>query len=47
MLFLGFAWEDLLWGFQVGYMLSITGGVAAWTLLDDQGRSNDVLASSA
>ncbi len=44
-LFLGFAWEDLLWGFQIGYMLSITGGVAAWTLLDDPRRRNDVLAS--
>ncbi len=43
--FLGAAWEDLLWGFQIGYMLSITGGVAAWTLLDDPRRRNDVLAS--
>ena len=44
-MFLGAAWEDLLWGFQVGYMLSIAGGLAAWTLLDVPGRRNDILAS--
>jgi hypothetical protein len=33
-LFLGVAWEDLLWGFQVGYLLSAAGGLAAWVLLD-------------
>jgi hypothetical protein len=43
-LFLGAAWEDLLWGFQVGYMLSIVGGLAAWVLLDREERRGDVAA---
>jgi hypothetical protein len=37
-LFLGAGWEDLLWAFQVGYMLSITGGLAAWVLIERRGR---------
>ncbi len=41
-LFLGAAWEDLLWAFQIGYMLSIVGGLAAWTLLDGHGRRSDL-----
>jgi hypothetical protein len=43
-LFLGTAWEDLLWAFQVGYMLSIVGGLAAWALLDRESRRNDIAA---
>jgi hypothetical protein len=43
-LFLGAAWEDLLWAFQVGYMLSITGGLGAWVLLERQDRRGDAAA---
>jgi hypothetical protein len=43
-LFLGAAWEDLLWAFQVGYFLSIAGGLAAWVLLERNDRLGDILA---
>lgn len=43
-LFLGAAWEDLLWAFQVGYMLSVAGGLAAWVLLDRKGRWSEIAA---
>jgi hypothetical protein len=43
-LFLGTAWEDLLWGFQVGYLLSVSSGLAAWVLLERKGRFNDTVA---
>lgn len=43
-LFLGAAWEDLLWAFQVGYMLSIAGGLAAWALMDLNSRRGDIAA---
>jgi hypothetical protein len=43
-LFLGAAWEDLLWSFQVGYMLSIAGGLAAWVLLEREDRLGDLAA---
>jgi hypothetical protein len=43
-LFLGAAWEDLLWPFQIGYMLSIVGGLGAWLLLEYGRRSTDLLA---
>lgn len=43
-LFLGAAWEDLLWGFQVGYLMSVTGGLATWVLLERSGRWNDIAA---
>jgi hypothetical protein len=33
-LFLGAAWEDLLWAFQMSYLLSVAGGLAAWVLLE-------------
>jgi hypothetical protein len=35
-LFLGAAWEDLLWAFQVGYLLSVAGGLATLALLDSK-----------
>ncbi|HEV3047491.1 MAG TPA: hypothetical protein VGY13_09040 [Solirubrobacteraceae bacterium] len=41
-LFLGAAWEDLLWPFQIGYGLSIVGGLGAWVLLDRAERRADV-----
>ena len=43
-LFLGAAWEDLLWAFQVGYMLSVAGGLAAWVLLERKGRWSEIAA---
>jgi hypothetical protein len=43
-LFLGAAWEDLLWAFQVGYMLSIAGGLAAWVLIERSSRWTDLVA---
>jgi hypothetical protein len=46
-LFLGAAWEDLLWAFQVGYLLSIVGGLAAWLLLERRDRAGGVLATVA
>lgn len=41
-LFLGAAWEDLLWAFQIGYMLSIAGGLAAWVLVEREDRLGDL-----
>jgi hypothetical protein len=46
-LFLGAAWEDLLWAFQTGYLLSIVGGLAAWLLIERRDRLGDVLAMGA
>jgi hypothetical protein len=46
-LFLGAAWEDLLWAFQIDYMLSIAGGLAAWALLERRDRFGDVGAMFA
>jgi hypothetical protein len=43
-LFLGAAWEDLLWAFQVGYMLSIVCGLATWLVLEREDRRGDVAA---
>lgn len=44
-LFLGAAWEDLLWAFQVTYMLSVAGGLAAWVLLERDDRWSKVAAT--
>jgi hypothetical protein len=41
---LGAAWEDLLWAFQVTYMLSVAGGLGAWVLLERRDRSGDLAA---
>jgi hypothetical protein len=46
-LFLGAAWEDLLWAFQVGYLLSIVGGLAAFVLIERRDRLGDALAMLA
>jgi len=43
-LFLGAAWEDLLWAFQVTYMLSVAGGLGAWVLLERRDRAGDLAA---
>jgi len=43
-LFLGVAWEDLLWAFQIGYLLSVAGGLAVWVLLERRGRPAEIAA---
>ena len=43
-LFLGTAWQDLLWPFQVGYLASIAGGLAALLAIE---RGSDRVASAA
>src|SRR4051812_1560215 len=47
LLFLGQAWEDLLWGFQVGFLLSVLGGLVAWWALDRGDRTGDIVACAA
>jgi hypothetical protein len=46
-LFLGAAWEDLLWAFQISYLLSVAGGLSAWMLLDRRDRLADLGAMVA
>ena len=43
-LFLGSAWEDLLWAFQMGFFLSLAGGVGALVMLRRDDHKGDVLA---
>jgi hypothetical protein len=44
-LFLGAAWEDLLWPFQIGYFGSMAAGLGALLALERDGRNRDVLAA--
>lgn len=44
-LFLGAAFEDLLWAFQIGYFGSLALGVATFLALDRDDRRGDVLAA--
>src|SRR4051794_15435758 len=44
MLFLGAAWEDLTWAFQIGFVAAVTFGIAALLALDAR---RDVLAGLA
>jgi hypothetical protein len=46
-LFLGVAWEDLLWPFQITFILSLAGGLAALFLVDRGTRRADVGAALA
>jgi hypothetical protein len=41
-LFLGVAWEDLLWAFQMDYLLSIAAGLLALVLLERTDRRGEV-----
>jgi hypothetical protein len=41
LLFLGSAWQDLLWPFQIGFLGSVAGGLAALTLIDCDDRRFD------
>lgn len=44
LLFLGSAWEDLLWPFQIGYLSSLAAGLGAFLALDRHDRTGDVTA---
>jgi hypothetical protein len=44
-LFLGRAWQDLLWPFQIQYVGAVAGGLAALLLLDRSDRAGDIGAS--
>lgn len=46
-LFLGPAWEDLLWPFQVGFFAGMSGGLAMLLGFDREDRAGDVLATVA
>lgn len=43
-LFLGTAWEDLLWTFQIGFSISITCGIGALIMLRREDRKGDRIA---
>jgi len=43
-LFLGAAWRDLLWSFQIGYFGAIAAGIAALLALERDDRRGDLLA---
>ena len=42
LMLLGPAWQDLLWPFQIGFLGSVAGGLAALALLDRNTRRADV-----
>jgi hypothetical protein len=44
-LFLGRAWQDLLWPFQIGYLASVAGGLGAFLLLERRTRRADTWAA--
>jgi hypothetical protein len=46
LLFLGPAWQNFLWPFQIGWLLSLAGGLGALILLDRRDRRGDVGASA-
>jgi hypothetical protein len=46
LLFLGPAWQDLLWPFQIGFVGSALGGVAMLLALEREDRRGDVAASA-
>lgn len=47
LLFMGASWPNMIWAFQMDYMLSVTAGVAAWVLLDRHDRIGDLGAMAA
>ncbi|MGZ4270652.1 MAG: hypothetical protein ACXVFN_20040 [Solirubrobacteraceae bacterium] len=46
-LFMGLAWQNMVWAFQIGFVGSVLGGVLAWVALDRRSRTADVLACVA
>jgi hypothetical protein len=44
-LFLGAAWDDILWPFQLAWLLSLATGVGALLMLDRRDRLGDAIAS--
>jgi hypothetical protein len=47
LLFLGTAWQDLLWPSQIQYLGSALGGVAAFVFLDRRNRVGDIGAAAS
>jgi hypothetical protein len=45
LLFLGSAWEVVLWPFEISYLASLAAGLGAWLLLQQEARRRDVAAS--
>jgi hypothetical protein len=45
-LFLGSAWQDLLWPFQIGYLGSLAAGLGILLALDRHDRRGDLLAAA-
>ncbi len=45
-LFLGAAWEDLLWPFQINYLVAIAAGLGALVAFDRHDRRGDVITCS-
>ncbi|MEA2402954.1 MAG: hypothetical protein QOK00_3357 [Thermoleophilaceae bacterium] len=46
MLFLGPGWQNMLWPFQIAWLISIGAGIGALLLLDRDNRAGDVAASA-
>jgi hypothetical protein len=46
LLFMGTAWQDLLWPFQMGYLASVAGGLGAFVALERQDTWGDAVASA-
>jgi hypothetical protein len=46
-LLLGSGWQNIFWPFQIGYMGSVAGAIAAWLLLDRNDRRGDLGAAAA
>ena len=43
-LFLGPGWQDILWPFQIGWLISLAAGLGALLLLDRRDRTGDAVA---
>jgi hypothetical protein len=44
--FLGAAWEDILWPFQIGYVGSVAAGLGMWLALDRRTAAGDYVAAA-
>ena len=47
LLFMGLAWQNMVWAFQIGFVGSVLGGVVALVALDTSRRRSDILACVA